>query len=101
MIANCNHPLSLRQASTTLQHRSSNKMEQEETFNSSDVDMGPPPKHFWDDVGKLSVASMLGRAMQDRMQSKRSSKHLSDQVGSPCSIYQRNLWGNRLDSYRS
>ena len=75
--------------------------EDEDAFDSDAVDFGLPKPSRFAKAGQLSCQKIMDNAMVDRIDSKRSSKTLTDIRGSPKSQYRRALWMNRLYTFRT
>lgn len=71
-----------------------------EDFNSSDLECEAPPiATLGGHYGKKSIESMLESAFEDRVSSKKASKLLSDDVGTPISRAHRALTFNRFKAF--
>lgn len=72
---------------------------EDDTFNSSDIEMGPPPPSRWAHLGKQSIESIVANATADRLSSKNVSQHLENVTGAPGTIKLRNRWLNLFESF--
>ena len=73
-------------------------MADEEAFNSSDKEFEAPPQQG-DHYGLKSIETMLQTVFEDRVASKKASKHLTDDVGSPMSRAHKFLVYNRFKAF--
>ena len=71
-------------------------MENNENFNSSDVEFSPVRNRFAH-AGTASIASMRDTIFEDRVASKKRARTLTDGRGAPATQYYRTLWLNRLE----
>jgi hypothetical protein len=68
-------------------------------FNSSDIEFEERPNPFFA-AGLSSVEAIMEHALEDRIQSKKSSKTLTHAAGSPKTEYISALWMNRFMAFR-
>jgi hypothetical protein len=67
-------------------------------FNSSDLEFEAPLAQG-DHYGRKSIQDMLESAFEDRIESKKASKLLTDDVGAPISRAQKSLVFNRFKAF--
>ncbi|KAK9234527.1 hypothetical protein V1525DRAFT_412862 [Lipomyces kononenkoae] len=75
-------------------------MDQDDDFNSSDIEYGPATKVFAY-AGAQSVEQMLQHAVEDRLESKQRAKQLTYVHGSKWTQYINHLWYNRFTGFRA
>ncbi|KFZ16943.1 hypothetical protein V501_01982 [Pseudogymnoascus sp. VKM F-4519 (FW-2642)] len=69
-------------------------------YNSSDVDFGPPPLNPFANAGKASIEAIIQSATEDRLTSKRFSKNLRFSRGRKTTQYRNDLWFRRFATFR-
>jgi hypothetical protein len=67
-------------------------------FNSSDMEV-PEKENPYAHLGKDSIASMLSRQFEDRVNSKVASKLLTQVSGAPMTQRNRALWYQRFQAF--
>jgi hypothetical protein len=72
----------------------SSRDEQADDFNSSDIEYEHPPPDPFGSAGAHSVAAILERASDIRVESKKASKQLQAVSGAPATRMQRARWSN-------
>ncbi|KFY24325.1 hypothetical protein V493_05304 [Pseudogymnoascus sp. VKM F-4281 (FW-2241)] len=75
-------------------------MEDDDGYNSSDVDFGPPPPNPFANAGRASIEAMIQSATEDRLTSKRFSKNLQFSRGRKTTQYRNDLWFRRFATFR-
>ena len=70
-------------------------------FNSSDVEVTPPPPSKFEHAGQMSMDKMLETVLEDRVSSKKEGKNLKFTLGRSATQYQHALWKRRLQIFRS
>ena len=76
-------------------------MENDGDLNSSDIEFEEPARrNLWEAAGKESIESMLSRASEERIDSKKRVETLQFGKGAPKSQYKATVWWTRFAKYK-